>query len=75
MIASRARHQIRAHLWSAGHALVGDGVYGGAGEGGVLYLHHYRIVLRSLDFAARAWPGWPEWETWAGEVAPGVLEG
>ena len=59
-----ARHQIRAHLAAAGHPLVGDSLYGPPGQDGPLFLHHFRIVLTSLDFAAKAWPAWPEWEEW-----------
>jgi len=60
-----ARHQIRAHLAGAGHPLVGDSLYGPAGQEGPLFLHHYCIILTSLDFAAKAWPAWPEWEGWS----------
>lgn len=60
-----ARHQIRAHLAAAGHPVVGDSTYGKAASGETLYLHHYRIDLPALDFAARDWPVWPEWEDWS----------
>ena len=49
------RHQIRAHLAHAGHALVGDPVYG-QGEAGGLYLHHWRVDMPG--FSAVALPGW-----------------
>lgn len=49
------RHQIRAHLARAGHALVGDPVYG-AGEAGGLYLHHWRVDMPA--FSAELLPGW-----------------
>lgn len=68
-----ARHQIRAHLAAAGHPLVGDAVYGRANPGKILYLHHYRIVLTGLDFAAKAWPVWPEWEQWSRDLDPSAL--
>jgi 23S rRNA pseudouridine1911/1915/1917 synthase len=50
------RHQIRAHLAHAGHALVGDPVYG-AGEPGGLYLHHWRLEMPG--FTAAFLPEWP----------------
>jgi len=49
------RHQIRAHMAHAGHALVGDGVYG-AGEQGGLFLHHWRVDMPG--FTASCLPGW-----------------
>lgn len=49
------RHQIRAHLAHAGHALVGDPVYG-EGEAGGLYLHHWRVDMPG--FSAASLPGW-----------------
>jgi len=61
-----ARHQIRAHLAHAGHALVGDEVYG-SGEPGGLYLHHAALELPGYQFAARpVWPEWPDWSKAAG---------
>lgn len=43
LILKGARHQIRAHLASIGHAIVGDPLYGEPADR--LYLHHYRIEL------------------------------
>ncbi|MBE1427356.1 23S rRNA pseudouridine1911/1915/1917 synthase [Desulfomicrobium macestii] len=50
------RHQIRAHLAHAGHALIGDPVYG-VGEPGGLYLHHWRLEMPG--FEAAFLPDWP----------------
>jgi len=44
LILKGARHQIRAHLSSIGHPIIGDPLYG-AGESDMLFLHHYRIEL------------------------------
>ncbi|MGE4468945.1 MAG: pseudouridine synthase [Desulfovibrio sp.] len=46
-IARGARHQIRAHLAHAGHAIIGDELYGGP-VADRLYLHHERISF-SMD--------------------------
>jgi tRNA pseudouridine32 synthase/23S rRNA pseudouridine746 synthase len=48
------RHQIRAHLYSEGHALVGDSRYGDTkkNQGGRLMLHASRLVLPALSFSA-----------------------
>ncbi len=54
------RHQIRAHLASAGHPLVGDPVYG-AGEPGGLFLHHWRLDMPG--FSASLPPDWPGVDT------------
>jgi 23S rRNA pseudouridine1911/1915/1917 synthase len=61
LIMKGARHQIRAHLASLGHPIVGDTLYGNpdiVGSGGVpvLHLHHQRIELP--DFSAEADPPW-----------------
>jgi 23S rRNA pseudouridine1911/1915/1917 synthase len=56
-----ARHQIRAHLAHAGHAIVGDATYGRAEPGG-LYLHHASVQVPEYSFAAQ--PQWPEWRDW-----------
>ena len=56
-----ARHQIRAHLAHAGHAIVGDPVYG-LGEPGPVYLHHALADLPG--FQAHADPLWPQWAVW-----------
>lgn len=48
------RHQIRAHLYSEGHALVGDTRYGAAPgpDEDRLMLHAFRLGLPSLSFSA-----------------------
>lgn len=55
-----ARHQIRAHLAWAGHALAGDPLYGPSLEQGLegppFLLHHYAVEWKG--FSARAWPDW-----------------
>ncbi len=44
-----ARHQIRAHLASLGHPIVGDPLYGEGGD--LLFLHHQHIEFS--DFSAQ----------------------
>lgn len=57
-------HQVRAHLASAGHPIVGDAVYGGP-PAPSLHLHAERVVVRhpttgeALTISASA-PGWAE---------------
>lgn len=46
-----ARHQIRAHLATIGHPLVGDRRYGGP-EADRLYLHHERLCIADKCFTA-----------------------
>ncbi|MDD3313690.1 RNA pseudouridine synthase [Pseudodesulfovibrio sp.] len=45
LIVKGARHQIRAHLASIGHAIIGDPLYGDGREGESLHLHHRRVEL------------------------------
>lgn len=61
LIMKGARHQIRAHLASLRHPIVGDTLYGdtdAATSGGepTLHLHHQRIELP--DFCAEVDPPW-----------------
>lgn len=59
-----ARHQIRAHLASAGFPIVGDPLYGSevrtldTALEGVLHLHHARIVFP--EFCAQCLPDWTD---------------
>lgn len=55
-IAKGRRHQIRAHLASAGHPLLGDPVYGSGGE--EMFLHHCRVELPG--FTAGSYPEWAD---------------
>ncbi len=43
------RHQIRAHLASTAHPIVGDPLYGSAPEGARLFLHHASISLPGFE--------------------------
>jgi 23S rRNA pseudouridine1911/1915/1917 synthase len=59
-----ARHQIRAHLASLGHPILGDPLYGSlpgplpeqSRQESPLFLHHFRIEFPG--FSALAWPDW-----------------
>ncbi len=52
-----ARHQIRAHLAAAGHAVVGDPLYGRQADSSLMYLHHSAIDFK--NFSAQCRPDWP----------------
>lgn len=61
------RHQIRVHLASLGHSIVGDALYGGARSSAGLLLHAWREELDHPVTGERlrletAWPArlWPE---------------
>lgn len=57
-----ARHQIRAHLASAGHPVAGDALYGRGRPGERLFLHHARLALPGLAFECP--PDWADWADW-----------
>ena len=58
MITKGARHQIRAHLSSIDHPIVGDPVYGNGSSDEILHLHHYKVEMD--DFTARIGVGWAD---------------
>lgn len=66
------RHQIRAHMASTGHPLLGDPLYG-RGEPGGLFLHHWRMELPV--FTAQEWPDWKAIDPAAVETARNALAG
>lgn len=49
LIMKGARHQIRAHLASIGHPIVGDPLYGDGQEGETLCLQHQRVDFCSFS--------------------------
>jgi 23S rRNA pseudouridine1911/1915/1917 synthase len=54
-----ARHQIRAHLASLDHPILGDPVYGPSPDAdGPMFLHHFRIEFPG--FMAQAFPDWAD---------------
>lgn len=59
VIMKGARHQIRAHLASLGHPILGDTLYGRAQkEEGPLFLHHIRIMFPGCKAVSS-----PDWAT------------
>ena len=64
-IRSGVTHQIRCHLSSAGHPLLGDALYGGHGEDGCFYLHSRSITWRGTDGHPRLVLAEPPPEFWA----------
>lgn len=54
LIMKGARHQIRAHLASLGHPIVGDPLYGEEGESGEMKLHHQRIEFPGFSAEFKA---------------------
>lgn len=58
LIVKGARHQIRAHLASIKHPIIGDPLYGHAQDGEVLRLHHQQVDLPGFSAnAAIEWEG------------------
>lgn len=58
LIVKGARHQIRAHLASIGHPIVGDPLYGDGADCDELRLHHLRIEF--AGFCAEAAAPWED---------------
>lgn len=66
-ISKGRRHQIRAHLASAGHPVKLDPLYGPGPDLGWIHLHHCEVVLPG--FTAQELPGWEDWEAEIESVA------
>lgn len=53
LIMKGARHQIRAHLASIGHPIVGDPLYGDGKEGDALQLQHQRVEFTGFSASVK----------------------
>lgn len=54
LIMKGARHQIRAHLASIGHPIVGDPLYGEGASGDTMFLHHQRVEFPGFSADSKA---------------------